>query len=63
MLETVEILKMYMNKKTKNIYLVLDFVKHSETLEDMVLYSRASGNDDTHWVRPLELFKEKFEEI
>ena len=38
-------------------YEVLGVVKHSETLEDMVLYTCLYVNDlaDT-WVRPLEMF-------
>jgi len=43
-----------------NIYRVLNIVKHSETLEDMVLYKRLKG-DDTVWVRPLEMFIETVE--
>jgi hypothetical protein len=62
MIENVEEGQHYRNKKTRNIYQVADFATHSETLETMVIYYSMK---DVHklWVRPLELFKEKFEEM
>lgn len=40
-----------------NKYLVLGLAKHSETLEDMVVYIPLYDNDTSKiWVRPLELF-------
>lgn len=65
MLEKVELDNYYRNKKNKHLYLVMEIVRHSETLEDMVLYAKAkpeSKDEDVLWVRPLELFKEKFED-
>lgn len=38
-------------------YEVLDVVKHSETLEDMVLY-RHLDDDGGLWVRPKAMFEE-----
>ncbi len=41
-------------------YLVLYIAKHSETLEDMVVYQALYGERGI-WVRPLEMFLEKVE--
>lgn len=43
-----------------NRYEVLDVVKHSESLGDMVVYRALYGNHDL-WVRPLAMFKEVVE--
>lgn len=51
----------YHNIKTGNIYCVAAIAKHSENPEElMVCYFDSSHN---YWVRPLELFKQKFEAI
>ena len=42
-------------------YEVIDFVRHSETLEEMVLYKALyKGNypEGSLWVRPLKMFQE-----
>ena len=40
-----------------NIYEIVGVGKHTETMEDMVIYQ-----DDNHvWVRPLEMFEEEIE--
>ena len=40
-----------------NIYEVIGVGKHTETMEDMVIY-----NDDSHiWIRPLAMFEEEIE--
>lgn len=41
-------------------YLVLYLAKHSETLEDMVVYQALYG-DRKVWVRPLNMFLDKKE--
>lgn len=61
MLEKVMTGGTYRNKKTGNLYYVLAQGKHTETLEEMVIYIRRGYEDKEVWIRPLELFKEKFE--
>ncbi len=43
-----------------NEYKVLHLAKHSETLEDIVVYQQLYGEMGV-WVRPLEMFLEKVE--
>ncbi len=44
-----------------NLYRVIGLAKHSETLEDLVVYSPLDtrNSDSVLWVRPKELFLEK----
>lgn len=45
-----------------NLYKVLGVVKHSETLEDLVLYECLYENKTAKvWVRPFKMFNEKIE--
>lgn len=39
-----------------NLYKVIGFAKHSETLEDMVIYSPLKTGDS--WVRPVSMWNE-----
>ena len=39
-----------------NLYKVIGFAKHSETLEDMVIYQPLKTGDN--WVRPLSMWNE-----
>ncbi len=42
-----------------NIYEVISVAKHSETLEDMVVYKATyQPEGDNWWVRPLNMFSE-----
>ena len=41
-----------------NIYVVLHIAKHTETEEDMVVYTRFGTVDDTVWVRPLSMWND-----
>lgn len=43
-----------------NLYEVIDIAKHSESLEDMVIYRTLYG-DFGIWVRPLQMFLENVE--
>ena len=43
-----------------NIYRILHIAKHSETLEDMVVYQAMYGERGI-WVRPLAMFEEEIE--
>lgn len=43
-----------------NMYKVLEIAKHSETLEDMVVYKAMYG-EGVVWVRPLLMFEEIIE--
>lgn len=51
----------FMNRKTKKIYKLLAFASCSETKETKVLYY--NPEDGILWVRPYELFLEKFDPI
>lgn len=51
----------YLHYKGKK-YLTLGVAKHSETLEEMVVYVNLYENDHGNlWVRPLKMFQEKVE--
>ena len=43
-----------------NLYRVLHIAKHTETLEDMVVYQAMYGDRDI-WVRPKDMFEEVIE--
>lgn len=43
-----------------NLYKVIGFAKHSETLEDMVIYESLRNN--TLWVRPKSMWNEIVDE-
>ncbi len=46
----------YRHYKGKN-YRLIDVVRHSETLEEMILYETLYDNDlGSLWVRPIEMF-------
>lgn len=52
----------YQHSKTGNFYQVIAFAKHSETLEDLVVYECLYDNPLSKiWVRPKKMFFEEVE--
>ena len=52
----------YKHSKTGNEYRVYFIAKHSETLEDMVVYEALYDNEKSkYWVRPVSMFEEVVE--
>lgn len=52
----------YIHSKTGRLYHVIGIAKHSETLEDLVVYEALYDNPKSKlWVRPLKMFLEKVE--
>ena len=58
-MRTLKIGKKYRHFKG-NEYLVMHIAKHSETLEELVVYQALYGEMGV-WVRPLEMFLEQVE--
>ena len=58
-MRTLKIGKKYRHFKGKE-YLVMHIAKHSETLEELVVYQALYGEMGV-WVRPLEMFLEQVE--
>ena len=59
----LNILKLGVYKHYKgNKYLVIGLAKHSETLEQMVVYTTLYDNQESKmWIRPLTMFFEEIE--
>ena len=52
----------YQHSKTGNYYRVIGIAKHSETLEELVVYETLYKNPTSKlWVRPVKMFLEKVE--
>jgi hypothetical protein len=52
----------YLHSKTGNFYQVLGIAKHSETLEELVVYEALYENPEGKlWVRPKVMFLEEVE--
>lgn len=52
----------YQHSKTGNFYKVIGLAKHSETLEDLVVYECLYDNPKSKlWIRPLKMFLEEVE--
>lgn len=52
----------YQHSKTGNFYRVVGVAKHSETLEELVVYECLYDNpESTLWVRPMKMFLEEVE--
>ncbi len=55
-------LGIYRHSKLGNLYRVTGVAKHSETLEELVVYECLYDNPRSKlWVRPLEMFLEEVE--
>ena len=55
-------LGIYKHNKSGKKYRMIGIAKHSETLEDLVIYESLSENEVSKlWVRPLSMFEEKVE--
>lgn len=56
------LLGIYVHAKSGKEYRVIGIAKHSETLEDLVVYEALYENDLSKlWVRPLSMFTEEVE--
>ena len=52
----------YKHSKSGNFYQVIGVAKHSETMEELVVYECLYENPDGKlWVRPLDMFLEEVE--
>jgi cyclomaltodextrinase len=52
----------YQHSKTGKMYHVIAVAKHSETLEDLVVYEALYDNPTSKiWVRPMKMFLENVE--
>jgi hypothetical protein len=52
----------YKHSKTGNFYRVIGIAKHSETLEEIVIYEALYDNPRSKlWARPKKLFEEEVE--
>lgn len=55
---------LYRHYKNKNFYRVLSVAKHSETLEDLVVYEAQYDNPLSKvWVRPISMFTEEVDAV
>lgn len=58
----IEVGGLYRHFKTGNTYRVLALGKHSETLEDVVVYEAQYENPESKvWIRPRTMFEEIIE--
>ena len=51
------------NNKTGNYYEVLHVGLHSETVEKMIVYKRLDDSEHDVWIRPYNLFFQKFTQV
>ena len=58
-MQEITIGKIYRHYKG-NIYKIINFAKHSETCEDMIVYQSVTNGDI--WVRPYEMWNETIDE-
>lgn len=55
--------ELYKHYKNKQVYRIIGVAKHTETLEDMVIYAPYSYKNEKSdlWARPLSMFLETVE--
>ena len=58
-MQKIEKQRLYRHYKG-NIYKIIDFAKHSETLEDMIIYK--SVKTEEVWVRPYKMWNDTIDE-
>jgi len=51
--------KVYKHFRNKKLYKIELLGTHSETMEDVVVYSRLHESYKKYWVRPLSMFEDK----
>jgi hypothetical protein len=51
----------YLHNKTQKRYKIIGIGKHSETLEDTVIYEPQYDSEVAFWLRPLRMFTEEVE--
>jgi hypothetical protein len=49
----------YRHSKSGKMYTVIGVAKHSETLEEMVIYSPVYKSETKFWVRPIKMWEEE----
>lgn len=54
---------LYQNKKTGNVYEVIDIGEHSEDASLLVIYRRYPNISKRIWCRPAEMWYEKFDKL
>ncbi len=59
--QEIKIGKIYKHFKNGKLYKVINIARHSETMEDMVIYEPQYESESKLWVRPLKMFAEKVE--
>ncbi len=58
----IKIGALYKHYKTEKLYKIIGIAKHSETLEDLVIYEAQYENPTSKlWARPLSMFLESVE--
>lgn len=56
-----EVGQIWKHSKKGNLYKVIALGKHSETLEDMVVYEHEGNELSLIWIRPLSMWTEEVE--
>ena len=57
----LQIGSIYQHYKNKKQYKVIGIGKHTETLEDLVIYEPQYESETKYWIRPLAMFMDEVE--